>query len=166
MCKIFKHFIAIFLFTAILPATSAQARSLSPDEALDRALTASTQNELSVLSVKTGKSLYKLTEATPEYYVFNREGGGYIIVSADDRLYEILADVDNGSFSPDSIPGLKWITDGYTSEIKAFLAESDNSRKTANHSPLIHETSNLPSLYSKWDDIPPIMTTCWGQSSP
>lgn len=166
MCKIFKHFIAIFLFTAILSASNVQARSLSPDEALDRALTASPQDELSVLSVKAGKSLYKLTKATPEYYVFNREGGGYIIVSADDRLYEILADVDNGSFSPDSIPGLKWITDGYTSEIRAFLAESDNSRKTANHSPLIHEASNLPSLYSKWDDIPPIMTTCWGQSSP
>lgn len=166
MTTIIKRYFTIFIFAIVLSATSGHARSLSPQEALDRALTTAVNDKLSVLSANAEKVHYTLAKATPEYYIFNRESGGYMIVSADDRTYEILADVENGTFNPDSIPGLKWITDLYAAEIREFISENDMGHKTTSQLSLTEEASTLPSLYAQWTDITPIMTTRWGQSSP
>lgn len=166
MTTIIKRYFTLFIFAIVLSATSSHARSLSPQEALDRALTATVHDKLSVLSSNADKAHYTLAKATPEYYVFNSEGGGYMIVSADDRIYEILADVENGSFNPDSIPGLKWITDLYAAEIREFITEDDMGHKATGQLSLTEEASTLPSLYAQWTDISPIMTTRWGQFSP
>ena len=46
---------------------------------------------------------------TPLYYVFNITRGGFIITAADDRVTEILAYVDKGSYNPSTLPAnMRW----------------------------------------------------------
>ena len=155
------------IFITLFSFSHSNARSLTPQEALDRALNTTKTGNVTILAENTDKTHYNLAKTTPEYYVFNREEGGYIIVSADDRIYEILADVENGTFNPDCIPGLKWLTDLYTTEIREFIKRADlPESKSGDSANSPDQYLSLPQLYSKWTDIEPIMTTRWGQSSP
>ncbi len=45
----------------------------------------------------------KLNSTSPAYYVFNRENGGFVIVSGDDLASDILAYSDEGTFDPEHI---------------------------------------------------------------
>lgn len=144
-----------------LSATAANARTLDADEALARALEANDKTQ-SAFSAKasTDRQTYKLKHATRGYYVFDRSAGGYMIVSADDRLCATLAVVDEGSFDLDNLPpAARWLTDLYEAEIEHFLATEETRSG-------LSVSSSLPTLYGQWTDIAPLMTTRWGQDAP
>ncbi|MDR0768509.1 MAG: C10 family peptidase, partial [Dysgonamonadaceae bacterium] len=60
-----------------------------------------------------------LSDATPEFYVFNLDSAGFIIVAGDDSAIPILGYADAGNFDPDNIPpnAQKWL-EGYKQEIR------------------------------------------------
>lgn len=93
----------IIIITAIIYGVlSVAAKNLSPEEALQRVLNVPRQSGISSRSVD--KKEYSLAYSSPagSFHVFNRSTGGYIIVSGDDRVCPLLADVTSGTFSNDT----------------------------------------------------------------
>lgn len=92
------------------------------------------------------------------YYVFNYpDNGGFIIVSADDRLSTILGYSTEGNFDPQNVPvNMQWWLEGYTKEIGSYLATDP----TVDISPLKKRAGlNFPA-------IDPLLTTKWNQTEP
>lgn len=91
------------------------------------------------------------------FYVFNADnGGGYVIVSGDDRTTEILGYSRTGSLDMDRLPeNLKWWLDGYARQIKA-LGTSVNPVKTA----------KTRGVEEPKEAIAPLIQTKWNQSYP
>lgn len=64
-------------------------------------------------------------EKAPCFYVFNNPDGGWVIISADDRVTPILAYSDAGSFSMDNLPeNTRWWMDGIAETIE-MVQKSD-----------------------------------------
>lgn len=129
----------------------AEAATLSPMAALERAVgggekrlqSAASRNAYSYVGEGDGTS----------YYVFDREIGGYLVVSANDQYPAVLADIDEGRYDEETLsPGAKWILGEYSRVIST--AESPVS------------SDNLVDLYGQWTAIGPLMSTKWNQSWP
>lgn len=57
----------------------------------------------------------------PYFYIFNKAEAGYVIVSGDERAYEILGYSDSGSFDLNNMPpNMEEYLNGYTAELKAL----------------------------------------------
>lgn len=95
-------------------------------------------------------------EKTPAYYVFNREGGGYAIVAADDSQPDILGYADHGSIDGNHVPDamLWWLEtlteDSAPESLKSAAYSRDAARRSEEEKP----------------SIAPLMTTKWGQNTP
>lgn len=100
--------------------------------------------------------MQKGAPATPlPYYIFNRQGGGFIIIAADDVLPEVLGYSDNGELSFSKMPeNTRWWLDEYEREARHALA---------NHQYAIYHESNDDEEHSP---IAPMLTSRWGQQSP
>ena len=102
-------------------------------------------------------------EASSEaFYVFNADnGGGYVIVSGDDRTTEILGYSRTGSLDMDRLPeNLKWWLDGYARQIKA-LGTSVNPVKTAKTRGAGEPKAAIdPMVQTKWDQDYPYNMWC------
>ena len=78
----------------------------------------------------TRKSKAKLAPkyaASSPYYIFSRgKGLGFVVVSGDDCLPEILGYTENGDFEPDNLPPfLQWYLDYYATAVES--AQSVNA---------------------------------------
>ncbi len=98
-----KPFITCVLLS-LLACGTLQARTLTPTEALDRAMNYSNYDK-KAQSAKHNKDMHKLVYTSPRqaFYVFSRSDDGYMIASGDDRFRAVLADVSHGTFNPDSL---------------------------------------------------------------
>lgn len=92
----------------------------------------------------------ELAEEIPEaLYVFNIEGGGYVVAAADDRVPAVIGYADNGSFDAQQIPdNMRAYLNGITSEIKAVQQGLGEGVKKAN---------------TKRETIAPLLTSKWNQ---
>jgi len=90
------------------------------------------------------------TDAPQAYHIFNvANGGGYVVVSGDDRAVPVLGYADSGYLDPENLPeGLQELLDGYAEEIGGL--DGTNGTNGTN------ETYRLPVL--------PLVETMWGQS--
>ena len=88
------------------------------------------------------------------FYIFNAEDkNGFVIVSGDDRMPEILGYSDHGKIDEESVPcGLKWLL-GLYEEMAKNIA-------TCNSQPARSRASTVKA------PIAPFVTTTWGQDSP
>jgi len=154
-----RKIISLFVLGAMLVSFPTGARELSESEALSRAgaFLSSTQNGMK--HAPSGKQNLKLAyKSAKSFYVFDRGiGDGFVIVSANDRMPEVLGYSDSGTFDYQTLPpDMKWWLAEYEKEIRDFLA-SDNS-------------SLLSFVPEKASDsremIAPLVTTKWNQSDP
>ena len=153
-----------YIFALMLPLGFAmQARQLSPSEAISRvekdnsAISHSRgikPNPTPVLSVQapSDKSMTGL-------YVFNNEGGGFMIVSADDCALPLLGYSDSGIFQADNMPPqLKGWLDFYADQIamasKKGVTLSTNQPTAATKAPI------SPLTESKWNQGAPYNDDC------
>lgn len=96
------------------------------------------------------------------FYVFNVDnGGGYVIVSGDDRTTEILGYSKTGNLDMDHLPeNLKWWLDGYARQIEA-LGTSVNPVKTAKTRGAGEPKAAIdPMVQTKWDQDYPYNMWC------
>lgn len=144
------------LMAVIFSATiHISAKTISPRAALERVTSSSETGLIQPLSSDAVLE-YTLAYSTPSgsYHVFNRSTGGYIVVSGDDEIYPLLADISTGAFSSDGIaPSAGWILNMYDSQISSF------TRSTASG-------QDLMNYYTQWTEIAPLMTTTWNQDYP
>lgn len=96
------------------------------------------------------------SEAT--FYVFNYDRGGFVVISADDRAYPILAYSPTGSFVVENMPAhIKWFFDCYSNEIENVRSSS------------ISQSSEMA---ARWEalkapqSIKLLNTALWGQDAP
>lgn len=150
-----RLFLSIIM--ALTMALQSFPRSISHGVALERALSAGpTPAEMLRNSARSVRPEYTLAYSAPSgsYYVFNRSTGGYIVVSGDDGIAPVLADVTSGEFSiNDMAPAAGWM-----------LGEYDASIRTLSESYLDDEW--LSDYYTEWTAIAPLMTTQWNQQNP
>lgn len=93
-------------------------------------------------------------EGLPLYYVFNRpQGDGFVIVSGDDRMRPVIAEVDNGAFDAETVnPGLKWWLDAVAQSAEKIVNSEDESPRYVRRA----EAAAVDAL----------IKTQWGQNAP
>jgi hypothetical protein len=97
---------SLALLLMVLTATTAWAEQVTEEQARQQAL-----NFLTSLSPTDGAR--RAPGTTPQFttirqvsglYVFNLDGGGFVIVSNDDRTIPVLGYGNTGSIDPDDMP--------------------------------------------------------------
>lgn len=84
------------------------------------------------------------------YYAFNRNGGGFVIVSGDDRTDAVIGYADEGSFDVNTIPdGMKDLLDSYKNQIDNIDVSGLSNYNVTEHKA-----------------IEPLVKTKWNQSAP
>ena len=140
----------------LLSAFCAPARVIPAHEALNRALT----SERQAAGLRRSPAIradYHLAYSAPtgSYHIYNRSTGGYIVVSGDDEIYPLLADVSRGSFAPSELaPAAQWLLESYDTQIRSFASATGEGNES------------LSDHYNKWTEIPRLMTTEWNQLYP
>ncbi len=103
----------------------------------------------------------KIDARANDFYVFNMDGGGYVIVSGDDRAEEILG-YGSGTIDMNKIPAnMKWWLGMYKEQIE-YLIENPNVQvqKLSNSSTMLKASTVSPLLTSKWDQMSPYWNQC------
>lgn len=89
------------------------------------------------------------------FYIVNYPNG-YVIISADTRLPEILGFSDNGPFDETKIsPNMKWWLEQYTDEISHFLPTAQET-----------DIRRAPIRANDRQKIDPLLKTIWNQDTP
>ena len=98
----------------------------------------------------------KLTLATDrdEFYVFNDEAnGGYVVISGDTRMPDVLAYSDNGQYDTNHLPcNMKAWMEEYASQVK-YLRAHPEAKATRGTTP-------------ERENIAPLLTSAFGQWAP
>lgn len=102
--------------------------------------------------VKPVSALRSLSQE-PAFYIFNKDNGGFIIVSADSRLTKIVGYSNEGSFPEQNIPD----------ELKQFLKNYTSYVEGIRSSQLRAVNQEVKPLYTV---VEPILKTTWDQGYP
>ena len=94
------------------------------------------------------------------YYVFNAsDGKGYVIISGDERAYEVLGYSDNGTLSDETMPcAMRMLLDYYADEIKNLPPIQESKEKAV--------AKGLKKVQESRQDVAKLVSCQWGQSSP
>lgn len=145
----------LILSLVALTCGSAGARSLTPSEALARAMNSGNSSSPTQHRAPS-RAIPMMTVGsteTPALYVFDQGKEGYLVVSADDVAAPVLGYSDSGIFDPDSIPdNLRWWLGQYREQIEA--AVRDNAPEYGK----VSRAERAP--------IAPLMKTTWDQGTP
>ena len=149
----------ILLLCGFLAYQTMNAESVSKSEALRKA-----QSFMPGKHFVESKSVASTRGETSSdaFYVFNADnGGGYVIVSGDDRTTEILGYSRTGNLDMDRLPeNLKWWLDGYVRQIKA-LGTSVKPVKTVKTRGVGEPKEAIePLIKTKWDQDFPYNMWC------
>ena len=156
--KLLKFY--ILLSIGLGEAGLLSARQLSPTEALARVkahLTVPTRSaeaapELAYTGMRGGGNLNTL-------YVFNHEGGGFLVVSADDAAAPLLGYSDSGRFDADAVPpAMQYWFDCYGAEIEQAAAGA--IEKTTAYTAAEARADIEPLIHTKWHQIAPYNDLC------
>lgn len=107
------------------------------------------------------RSRASVTDDTSPYYIYNAEGGGYVVIAGDDRARTILAYSDSGSLSLTSMPEAcaAWL-ELYAGEIRS-LSDETMPAAEADMADSFYPTSAVsPLLVSRWDQNDPYNALC------
>lgn len=161
-----KTFIRTLLpgMAAVICALPLAAETITPQEALRQAMQSSAWKAPSTGGAPVLTYTANTTDlSAPAYYVYNKPQGGFLILSADDELPLVLADVDNGFFSVDALPSnVKWWMGEYVREIDWYLENRDEIKAAAAADPAPRKTR----LQAGKENIEPFVHTKWAQDSP
>lgn len=108
----------------------------------------------------TRKVLKASATATPAYYVFNFDDGGFVIVAGEDSVEPVLAYSTTGSFTLDGAPdNIRWWMNGLASDI-ALIRSGEMKAK-----PVVRKAAEPGSL-RKGTPVLEYETAKWNQTSP
>lgn len=142
----------LFILISLLACMVASAKQVTESEALQKAQSFMQGKKFVMPEMSRRRAANN--QIAPAYYVFNIEDqGGFVIVSGDDRMPEILGYSEKGNFDVEKVPcNVRWLLDSYEQAVKSLL-QSD-----AKVSRRIEKTSR--------EAISPFIATQWGQGSP
>ena len=138
-----------------------EAQTISRTEARQKATEFLASKGLSG-SLKDAGKLKDVGETAP-YYVFNvQNDGGFIIVSGDERLEEIVGYSETGSFSANVPEALQEALNSYAAFVEGLgdAPELTNGTSSANAPKLMQVTETAKK------SITPMIASKWGQNAP
>ena len=161
-----KRFVSILLI--LLAAIPAMAETVSVGKATAAAAAffdgkSATRASATPKLVWTGEGADTRSSSDPAFYVFNFDGGGFVVIAGDDAARPILGYSETGSFSADNLPSnIRGWFDGYASQVK-FIRR--------NHLGASAETSGewaavLEGKVKESGSKKELKTPTWGQSEP
>ena len=105
-----------------------------------------------------GRRLAPKYQSTAPYYIFSRgENLGFVIVSGDDAITDVLGYTETGDFDEDNIaPFLKWYLDYYGNMIEDAQASNAPRRRAA----VAGRTDIAPLVQTHWDQGWPYNNLC------
>lgn len=102
--------------------------------------------------LKTASAMESVNDAP--LYIFNLDGGGYVIVSGDDRTSEILGFSEKGHINPNRMPlNMRNWLDGYVKKIQQLPAN-------------VMPQQQIAGTRAVKSDLSPKLHTAWGQDWP
>ena len=105
-------------------------------------------------------------DGQPSLYVFNIDGGGFVIVSAEEKVKPVLAYSEKGSFDANNV------ADGFAYTISSYQEEIDYVRKNniAATEDIVKEWRLVETkgriTETKGKSVPHLLTTTWNQNYP
>jgi len=91
-----------------------------------------------------------------DYYAFNIDGGGFIIIAGEDRATPVLGYSDKGRIDFNNLPApLQDLLNGYKHEIEFLQTYSGNDLEVV-----------TPTLKASTGDVGPLIKSTWGQEMP
>ena len=165
--KFVSYFRTLMLVAMALTMATMTAANVDSRAAQARAV--QFMNTLSGTRMMASNANMKLSHAEPsvvnakanDFYVFNYDGGGYVIVSGDDRAEEILGYGD-GYLDMNNIPSnMRWWLGQYKEQIE-FLIKNPNLQvmKSGNTSTMLTASTVAPMLTCIWDQTEPFWNQC------
>lgn len=135
---------------------TAAAAPLTPSQALGRA-NAGIPARIGARIGKVAQPAFtaRTANGTATSYLFNSQDGGYLLVSADDVAYPVLAYSETGEIDPSNMsPELQWWLDEYGRQIEWAVSKGA--------APAV----NGPAAPEGWTAIAPLVKTKWDQGAP
>ena len=166
--RVILRSMAIFLAMLCISVSSADAHTISVEEAKAKAqrfLSKNSENPEWRARGASAAPAFKLAyeskttdkSASCFYVLSHPSAGGYIIMSADDRLPEVLGYSDNGEFDINQIPdNMKWWLSEYERQIEQVLTSANGDAVSTD------ETAHR----AGWTAIEPLVKTKWNQRIP
>ncbi len=144
----------LFTLLAFMVTSAMNAEQVSKQQALQKALQFMPGKNFTVVNDRSLARGEDSQTGGESLYIMNAAGGGFVIVSGDDRTEPILGYSDKGEFRTDNIPDnvRNWI-EGYVEQIKAL----DDGGAT----PVVRARTR-----SAQPAIEPLITTTWNQETP
>ena len=154
-------FTLILIFAAVL----AMAGNVTPEKArtLATSFFTDTRSAARVSLVWDGTDGLTRSVTAPAFYVFNREGGGFVIISGDDTATPILGFSETGSFRTEGMPeNLRSWFDSYTAQIN-YLRNTGERQRSAGAA--LWERAAREGIRS-YSPVKRVETPSWGQGEP
>ena len=154
-------FTLILIFAAVL----AMAGNVTPEKArtLASSFFTDTRSAAKVSLVWDGTDGLTRAVTAPAFYVFNREGGGFVIVSGDDTATPILGFSETGSFRTDGMPeNVRSWFDSYAAQIN-YLRNTGERQRSAGAA--LWERAAREGIRS-YSPVKRVETPSWGQDEP
>ncbi len=152
-----KH---LLLFFCLLISIGVRADKVTAQQALQKAQAFLKGKQ--IVGYDNARQLKRVSKQNVDlaYYIFNVEQqGGFVIVSGDDRLPDILGYSDKGELNVEIAPcNLKCLLSCYERTIDSLRQVRDDASSSTRRVSSIRKTSRI--------EIPPLITTHWGQGAP
>lgn len=146
---------SFILLASALLSCSAFAEVLTPDAALSRAFDSTSSRRVKALK-SNNLSLVKTisSDSLPAVYLFGRNNGSLVVLSADDATDAVLGICDDGEVDINNLPpAMKAMLDSYADQI-AFLRKHPSTVKSS-------AKAKTERAY-----IEPMCKTLWSQDAP
>lgn len=150
----------IILLLCLLPALS-----FAEKVSLEKARKAASNFCLSTSATKAAPSL-QLVAGGDEYFVFQRSGGGFVIISGDDAAIPVLGYANTGDFKIDDMPDncKAWLAE-YQEQIRSI--RNSGARRSAQAEALWNDLLVTTKAGESGYEPQLLLTTAnWGQGSP
>lgn len=97
----------------------------------------------------------RVVKGANDYYAFNLKGGGFVIISGEDRTPQVLGYSDKGQLDFNNLPlGLQGLLNGYKAEIEYLQTYKGDDLVPA------------PQTLNATGGVDPLIKTNWGQEDP
>ena len=156
---------SVLLSVAVWVSCTMSATPVTQQQALDQAKAFLSARGLAVERDSSGKARMASATAPDDaaYYIFNAEGGGFVVISGDDLTAPVLGYCDQGVYDagqPDMLPeGMQWLLQMYEDQIRNIRAsESVMTRMPSQNG----SSQSIPVRHH----IEPLLTTLWNQGHP
>lgn len=152
----------LLLFAAVL----AMAGNVTPEKAGQLAssfFSSNTRSAAKVSLVWDGTDGLTRAATAPAFYVFNREGGGFVVIAGDDAAVPVLGFSETGTFCTEGMPEniLHWF-DSYTAQINYLRNIGEKQRASG---AALWERVAREGIRT-YSPVKRVETPSWGQKAP